>query len=283
MANTEDRIDALTRKMDKIVDTYSRYFIQYDRKLAKFIESELKGYKQSDGRLDNDFDYTDSLRRLDEFTINLIVNKDVLAYINSGIKDFDTLRKANIQLHNEINGAGLTRNFHDYTLNLQSQQILDDFTSESAIRSWFINPFKAALATAVETCAGVETVKRFLKAWEEQGKQSGILSGVNSIPNFSQYSGQLARDAVFKTANAISGSVREVLGLEYFIYSGNTSKDSREFCKHVVGLNRKVKFEEVPKLGSTYPNGLIKPFTIDTFTRNAGGYNCVHLVFPVRE
>ena len=282
MANTLDRIEAQAESMQKSVDKFSRYFDSYDKRLAKWIENELKQYKQSNGRLQSDYDYTDSLRRLDQFVMYALINENVVSFINSGIKDFDKLRVANVNLHNELNGAGLTRNFHDYTLNAQSSVILDNFTQESAIRTWFVNPFKAALVTAVETGASVDTVKRFLKAWETQGVQSGIISGVNSIPNFSQYSGQLARDAVFKTNNAMNNSVRETLGLTSFRYVGGLMKDTRPFCRHLVQLNRVIEFSEVPKLGATYPQGLIKPFTIDTFCINAGGYNCLHQVFPTR-
>lgn len=275
------RIKAQAEAMQEAEFDFAQYFEQFDKKAYSFFQKELAKYPQENGRLNSDYDYTDSFARLDAYMLSFLINEDVLNYVNGGIKDFDNLRKENINLHNEINGLGLSKNQSDYVLNLQSQVIQYNLTTESAIRSWFINPFKAALSTAVETGASVSTMERFLQAWYKKEKQSGILSGVNSIPNFSQYAGQLARDAVFKTNNAVNDSVRAVFGAEKFRYVGSLVRDSRPFCRHLIKLDRLIAYEEVPKIASQYPQGLMKPFTIDTFSHNCGGYNCRHQQFPI--
>lgn len=281
MPTSKQRIEEQVDAMQLAEESFALYFDKLDTRLYRFFQKEIDSYPQSNGRLTPDYDYTDSLAKFDDLVLAFLINEDVLNYVNSGIKDFDTLRKNNIKLHNELNGLGLSKSQSDYVLNLQGQVILNNLTQESAIRTWFINPFKAALSVSVETGASVSTVKRFLDAWYKKEKQSGILSGVNSIPNFNQYAGQLARDAVFKTNNAINDSVREVFGAEKFRYVGGLVRDTRQFCRYLVKLDRLIEYSEVPEIAKRYPKGLMRPFTIDTFSHNCGGYNCRHQQFPI--
>ena len=281
MPSKQESIDLQAERMDLSTDDFSKYFQKFDRDIYHFWLRELENYPKSDGRLASDYDYTDSFSTFDKLVLGLLVNSDVVKYVNSGIRDFDALRKDNIALHNELNGLGLSKNNSDYVLDLQGQIILNDLTTESALRTWFINPFKASLSTALETGASVATVRKFLDAWYKKESQSGILSGGRSIPQFEQYANQLARDAVFKTNNAMNNSVREVFGAEKFRYGGTLMKDSRGFCVYLKKLNRLIEYAEVPQAAKNYPQGLMKPFTIDTFSHNCGGYNCRHQQFPI--
>ncbi len=85
------------------------------------------------------------------------------------------------------------------------------------------------------------------------------------------------------------------LGYEWFEYVGSNIKTTREFCLHMTKKHY-VHISEIPtlisgmidghqcKLGSNgLPLGMFEDTNEQNFETNRGGYNCRHLLYPVKK
>jgi hypothetical protein len=146
----------------------------------------------------------------------------------------------------------------------------------------YIQPAKFLIMQQVAVGASIDDCRRMLKNWNEGELPAGKLATDRHAPRLQAYATQIARDSLF----TYQGSIQDVIAQEYqltkFIYVGGLVKDSRPFCKHLVGLRRKIDIEEIPELVKKYPQGLKPNTTKKNFLQVRGGYNCVHTCMVVR-
>lgn len=121
-----------------------------------------------------------------------------------------------------------------------------------------------------------------LKNWNNGTLGNGKLSSSVDNPRLQAYAGQIARDSLFQYNGTIQDNIGQKYNLTKFIYVGGLVKESRPFCKHLAGLDRKIDIEEIPELVKRYPEGLVPNTTRENFPTYRGGYNCLHNVMMVR-
>jgi len=94
-----------------------------------------------------------------------------------------------------------------------------------------------------------------------------------------RYSRGILNDTLFQYSRAYQQSVTDDLGLEFYLYSGGTTKDSREFC-----FERSDMFfhqNEVEAWPDEDWQGKIAGTTSSSIFIFCGGYNCKHSLIPV--
>lgn len=118
------------------------------------------------------------------------------------------------------------------------------------------------------------------------GSYSGFLEqlrsniiGIENEGKLLRYSRGILNDALFQYSRAYQQSVTDDLGLEFYLYSGGTTKDSREFCvEHSDQFYHQL---EVEAWANEDWQGKIPGTTSSSIFVNCGGYNCKHSLIPV--
>jgi hypothetical protein len=155
----------------------------------------------------------------------------------------------------------------------------------------YVQPAKYLLLQSVTNGISLKQAKSLLKNWNEGNlANGGNLTSGRPTPRLQSYSTQVARDSLFSYNGAINETIAEEFELKRFIYQGGIVEDSREFCKHLVRLDRKIGFSEIPGIidkvakqeGKSLPSGMIPGTTQKNFVIRRGGYSCMHLAMAVR-
>lgn len=118
------------------------------------------------------------------------------------------------------------------------------------------------------------------------GSYSGFLEqlraniiGVDNEGKLLRYSRGILNDALFQYSRAYQQSVTDDLGLEFYLYSGGTTKDSRDFCtEHSDQFYHQL---EIEAWADEDWQGQIPGTTASSIFMFAGGYNCKHSIIPV--
>ena len=118
------------------------------------------------------------------------------------------------------------------------------------------------------------------------GSYSGFLEqlrsnivGMENEGKLLRYSRGILNDALFQYSRAYQQSVTDDLGLEFYLYSGGTTKDTRDFCaEHSDQFYHQL---EVEAWADEDWQGKIPGTTSSSIFVYCGGYNCKHSLIPV--
>lgn len=118
------------------------------------------------------------------------------------------------------------------------------------------------------------------------GSYSGFLEqlrsniiGMENEGKLLRYSRGILNDALFNYSRAYQQSVTNDLGLEFYLYSGGITKDTRDFCaEHSDEFYHQL---EVEAWASETWQGQIPGTTASSIFIFAGGFSCKHSIIPV--
>ena len=118
------------------------------------------------------------------------------------------------------------------------------------------------------------------------GSYSGFLEqlrsnivGMENEGKLLRYSRGILNDALFQYSRSYQQSVTDDLGLEFYLYSGGTTKDTRDFCaEHSDQFYHQL---EVEAWADEDWQGKIPGTTSSSIFVYCGGYNCKHSLIPV--
>ncbi len=150
-----------------------------------------------------------------------------------------------------------------------SKTAIDKFTSE-AVDTVFNKPLKdiinQSITTRTTTAQVTESISDFIRGNDQvEGK-------------LLRYSKQIGRDAFSVVDRQLTEFIADDLGMTWFLYAGDTVKDSREFCIHRVG--KYFHRNEVEGWANLTWQGKA-PVNSGTIFVILGGYNCLHVLLPV--
>ncbi len=150
-----------------------------------------------------------------------------------------------------------------------SKTAIDKFTSE-AVDTVFNKPLKdiinQSITTRTSTAQVTESISDFIRGNDQiDGK-------------LLRYSKQIGRDAFSVVDRQLTEFIADDLGMTWFLYAGDTVKDSREFCIHRVG--KYFHRNEVEGWANLTWQGKA-PVNSGTIFVILGGYNCLHVLLPV--
>ncbi len=118
------------------------------------------------------------------------------------------------------------------------------------------------------------------------GSYSGFLEqlranivGIENEGKLMRYSRSILNDSLFNYSRAYQQSVTADLGLEFYYYSGGTTKDTREFCAQ--RLDQYWSQKEIESWASEDWQGKRPDTTESSIFIYCGGFNCRHSLIPV--
>lgn len=209
-----------------------------------------------------------------------ILEKKYNPYVADYLDVYDIVDGDNTFLHREVNNITILdsdiANVRQ-TVYKQAERYLT-----TAVADAYVQPAKYMMMQVITNGYTVNQGASMLKNWNNGELATGKLTSGRPTPRLQAYAGQIARDSLFQYNGVVQGNIADKYNLTNFIYVGGLVEDSRPFCRHLVGLRRKINIDEVPPLVDKYPQGLIENTTKYNFPQYRGGFNCLHGVMMVR-
>lgn len=160
-----------------------------------------------------------------------------------------------------------------YLKSLQKSSIanIESLLANDGLEVQLKQPLMQILNENVNSGAGFSDLLRQVREF--------IVGNGDTSGKLMRYSKQISRDTLFNFSSSMQESISQNAGMEYYVYSGSSRKDSREFCAHRAGeyFSRK----EIEEWASLQWAGKRAGTTKSTIYIYRGGYNCEHSLIPV--
>jgi hypothetical protein len=213
--------------------------------------------------------------------VEIIVNKltevvfgsEYLEAVGSFAAEFNTQAEINKEYFEKIlDDEFVDKALYDNILKA-SQKNAIELLSDAGINNAFFNPMKQVLNTSVTTGQSLGEAIKALRVFVEGSEEvDGVLL---------RHVKQVARDGVSFADRQYTNIIANDIGLEFYLYTGGTVKDTRDFCAARNG--KYFHKSEIEKWASLSWQGKAQGTTPSTIFVYCGGYNCLHSLLPVSK
>lgn len=265
--------------IDSTIDGVNDAATKAQQLIYEYLLKEINNFEVTDGRFVVGQDYTKRLAIITK-KINAIISDIYNPSIKDYLGHYSTVDDITLALHKSYNELVIDKQKLTPARRIvydQAEYFLTDGLADA-----YIQPAKYLLMQQVTTGITLKDAQGVLKQWNEGNLVSGKLTSGRQVHRLQAYSTQVARDSLFQYSGTIQNIISKEYQLDKFVYVGDVIKDSRPFCKHLVGLRRKIELTEIPPLVEKYPDGLYPNTTKKNFYQVRGGYNCRHVAMPVK-
>lgn len=269
----------LTTRMEGSVASFVTNAELVQEAIYTLLLDELSNFNTIDGRFDPNQPLARKIQGI-ERRIYDILAKRYNPYLADYLQAYDFVDDGIKYLHKGVNDIDVTGN--DIKNVRQTVYNQAEYYLTSSLAEAYVQPAKFLIMQTISHGQTIKQAKSMLKNWNDGELGNGKLSSGADNPRLQAYAGQIARDSLFQYNGTIQDNIGQKYGLKNFLYVGGLVRDSRPFCKHLVGLDRKINIDEVPDLVKRYPDGLVPNTTRENFPTYRGGYNCMHSVMMVR-
>lgn len=265
--------------MEKSVSDVNEYAKKAQQKIFEMLAKEIELFEVIDGNLNPEQAYARRFSVIQQ-KMNEIISSIYAPYIANYLDQYDHIEATTKKLQLDYNKIEVSENLINPSKKVFYEQAKYYLTS--GLADAYVQPAKFMLMQHVVRGDNIKKMRSTLENWDKGQLKPGTLASDIKAPRLQAYSTQIARDTMYSYQGAVQGVISKEYGLSHFIYVGGLVADSRPFCKHLVGLNRKVSFEEIPPLVIAYPDGLRPGTTKDNFLQVRGGFNCNHVAMAVK-
>ncbi len=275
----EQRLKDMSTGMDSRVDNIQERALYTQGLVFDFLVSEVDKFDISNGRyvagqdLNSRFAYIQ--RKMQE-----LINTHYNPVVGEYLKHYNALENDTIKQHLDYNNIEASRELLNPTKQVFYNQA--SYYLTQGLADAYIQPAKFLMMQYIVKGSTVKDMRSALERWDKGTLNAGELASDRHAPRLQAYATQIARDTMYTYQGAMQDVIRKEYKLDKFIYVGSLVKDSRPFCRHLVGLRRKISFDEIPPLVVQFPQGLKPDTTIKNFPLYRGGFNCSHAVMVVK-
>lgn len=270
----------MTDGMDDAVSRVENAATKAQEQIYKLLLAEINNFEINDGRFIVGQDYTKRLAIITK-KINAIIGSLYTPSIKDYLGHYSTIDEITVGLHKSYNELVIEKSLLTPARRIVYDQA--EYFLTNGLADAYVQPAKFLLMQQVTTGITIKDAQGILKQWNEGNLVSGKLTSGRQVHRLQAYSTQIARQSLFSYQGSIQNIISKEYDLKSFVYVGGVVKDSREFCKHLVSLRRKIKLEEVPPLIERFPSGIMPNTTKKNFYINRGGYSCLHVAMPVKD
>lgn len=274
-------LNELEETITESVDLLGVSAKEAQEKIYKLLKQAVTEFELTDGRFVGSQNLAKRFAAL-ESKIYGIVGDVYLPSVKDYLGTYSTIDDVTRSLHKSYNRLEIEKEL--FTPSRRAIYDQSEYYLSKGLADSYVRPAKYLLLQQVSQGITIKDSLRILKNWNdgELTASKGNLASGEPVPTLQKYATQIARDTAFQYEGAIQNVIADKFQLDTFIYTGGIIKDSRPFCRHLVGLKRKIKLSEVPKLLEQFPQGTIPDTTKENFYQRRGGYSCRHSAFPVR-
>lgn len=291
------------KSVEKLLDDFETFTEKLDDDLQKRIYEVIAKLDSKDGKLTPQ-NLSNVFKEIDDLFSEELARHGYKFQFEK-IQDLaNVIAIANVGIHANINKLTITQKelFDAGNLKLFKENVINSLGRAGMVDNVVI-PMKMMINSAVNTGKGVGALITEFRDLFSTGSTS-IFTTIKG-KSLKSYARQVAND----TTNAVNGTIQTYIRDKYDVkgirYIGNTIKDSRPFCVHmikdekypmdykrlevilkeyvgsqvpvVVGKNKNGTDKKVKKGAGMYPQT-----NKENFLSVVGGYNCRHRAFAVR-
>jgi hypothetical protein len=281
MAEFTEQIFDIIEKKDSTISTAESKLLDQLGPTEKLIFADIKKlidkFNVSGGKIEFNDSNVELVNQINQTIVDAIQKSKMPASIREFLRDFDTIKEYNVDVHSKLNGLS-TKELEDLINPIQRgvvQQTLDGLTG-SGVDANFIEPVKQGIYKNIVGGATRSDLENFLTAYVIGTPE---LNGL-----YSRYVKQVSRDALGQFDGQINSIIAEEFGLDAFRYVGSLIDDSRPQCVRWVGKRILEKSEMNGEISWANNNGsgMIPGTNPDNFLVFRGGYNCRHRAIPFK-
>lgn len=289
--------------VEKLIDNFEQFTDGMDSRISKRLLQVIAKLDTVDGRLTSQKLNT-LFQEIDNIFKQELKASDYKKQIEKIHGITDMIVDANISIQKELNGINVTQSELNEVngLELFKEKVVNNL-SGAGITQNVIIPIKQMVNSAVTQGKGIGALMDEFEQLFDNGNNAQLTTVRGR--SLLSYSRQIAND----TTNAVNGTIQTYLADKYDLkagrYIGNTIRDSRPFCKHMIQDEKyPMSIEHLRKVLKEYvgnktkvPNGKLKSgkpqmvpkgagmysnTNAENFPTVVGGYNCRHRWFAVR-
>lgn len=281
MAEFTEQILNIIEKKDSAIDTAESKLLEQLGPTEKLIFADIKKlidkFNVSGGKIEFNDANVELVNQINQTIVDAIQKSKMPASIRQYLRDFDTIKEYNVDVHSKLNGLS-TNELEDLINPIQRamvQQTLDGLTG-AGVDTNFIEPVKQGIYKNIVGGATRSDLENFLTAYVVGTPE---LNGL-----YSRYVKQVSRDALGQFDGQINAKIADEFGLDAFRYVGSIIDDSRPQCVRWVGKRVLEKSEMNSEISWANNNGsgMIPGTNPDNFLVYRGGYNCRHRAIPFK-
>lgn len=276
----ESEIKGLLTFIEDSIAKIGNASIGLQARIYDIVRLELLKFEQTDGVFVTEQDLRKRLISLEDKIFAILNNESWDVTIVEYLNTLQTIQDRNVAMQLSYNDLKVnTRLLSPARLYIYEQA---KYALTTAVAPQYVEPVKYLVMQQVTSGNTITESLKMLQRWNEGELTNGKYTNKILTPNLQKYATQIARDTSYSVDRTINSIIKERYGLGKFIYVGGVIEDSRPLCRYLVGLRRKIGFDELPELIQQFPDGLIAGTDEKNFTQNCGGYNCRHRVMAVK-
>jgi hypothetical protein len=281
MAEFTEQIFDIIEKKDSAINAGESKLLEQLGPTEKLIFADIKKlidkFNVSGGKIEFNESNVELVNQINQTIVDAIQKSKMPATIREFLRDFDTIKEFNVDVHSKLNGLS-TKELEDLINPIQRgvvQQTLDGLTG-AGVDANFIEPVKQGIYKNIVGGATRSDLENFLTAYVVGTPE---LNGL-----YSRYVKQVSRDALGQFDGQINAIIADEFGLDAFRYVGSLIDDSRAQCVRWVGkrILEKSEMESQIAWANNNGSGMIPGTNPDNFLIYRGGYNCRHRAIPFK-
>lgn len=266
-----DRISSITsRAEERLEKTVS----VTQRELFDQIQAHLSGLDlDKDGLIKQSAENRKRLQKVDRIFERAFKDSGYYARLDQYSGAINALTQVNEAYFNFILDTFTVDAHYLKSLQKGSIETIENLLANDGLEVAIKQPLKEILNQNVNSGAAFSDLLKQVREF--------IVGSPDREGKLMRYSKQISRDALFNFSRSMQESISENAGLEYYLYSGASRKDSRDFCASKAGAY--YHRTEIESWASQSWTGKRAGTTKSSIYIYLGGYNCEHSLIPVSK
>lgn len=265
-------IDAKVERLENIPNAFADRMVAIQRRKFSGVVSLLDSLEYSNGSIVINEANLLKIESITEEIRNLLTEGEFETVVGELMGEFDTQAAITYRYYDAaFDGFEVPAIANDILAQKKREAVVDLLNSTD---QYLTNPMRQSLSNAV---SGGATRSDLVEVFNL------LINGdADTVGRLERATRQIVSDTFALSDRAVTNTVAEQLGLEWYLYTGGLLDTTRPFCKARNGKYfRKKEVESWAGLGDWA--GRMAGTDEKTIFLTAGGYNCQHSILPVSE
>ena len=275
-------LNETNRIIDKALTRLQKSLVKIEPRFKKMVIDWINKFRSTNGNIVRGQSNSTRLAGFKDAIERFLIKSGYSDTVSKFLKTYPPLTDAIRAIHKDLSDLEIKKSFVNPYQKFAIKTVTDSMIGQG-LNQAIINPIQNELFIAVNQGSSLsDVISSVTMQLSTTVQRQGILKRLAL---------QASRDALGQYEGVVNEAVRNVYGLDAFLYIGSLVKDSRAQCERWVGfdMNKKkglILFSELDaeiQWALNNGTGFIPETTPENFAQNRGGYNCRHTAYPVRS
>jgi len=265
-------IDRKVERLETIPDAFANRMVAIQRRKFSDVVALLDGLEYSNGSIVINQANLLKIEQITEQIRNVLTEGEFETVVGELLQEFDTQAAITYRYYDAAFEAFEVPAIANEILAQKKREAVIDLLNSTD--EYLTNPMRQSLSNAV---SGGATRKDLVEVFNL------LINGdADTVGRLERATRQIVSDTFALSDRAVTNTVAEQLGLNWYLYTGGLLDTTRPFCKARNGKYfRKEEVQSWATLGDWA--GRMAGTDEKTIFVTAGGYNCQHAILPVSE